>query len=484
MILATTFDQLAQLIEGQLSASNPDGHRFNVVIDASTISTDSRVLKPGQLFVALKGPQFDGAHFIDQAIELKALGAIVTQGSLTAELKRSADAHQFPVIEVGNTLTALTQLAELNRAKFTYPVVAVTGSSGKTSVKEMLSAVLGQKQLAFATPGNLNNAIGVPLSVLKLNQQHRIAVLELGASGIGEILHTVSLVRPDIGIITNAGTAHLGEFGGYNNIVSAKGEMIEGVTEGGVIILNYDDPAFEIWCERAAKRHIRIVSFSAKGNDCASIRAKNISTTAQGTVFDIELDSESGSIELDVAGYHNVENALAVTAAALKLGMKLDEVQQGLNGYQGVKGRLQRIECGNLSVIDDSYNANPESIKAALSVLSQCAGYRIAVLGDMAELGADAPELHHSVGQFAAEHSIDYVFSSGQFSTSVLQGVLDGAGCGEAFTTKTELIGALLPRLSEQASEGQVTVLVKGSRSSRMEDIVETITQRKASEAC
>ncbi len=443
----------------------------------SNVSTDTRTLAAGDLFVALSGENFDGNSFAEVAANKGATGALVSRFC-------SVD---LPQVRVPDTLKALGQLAVLNRSKFTGALVGITGSSGKTTVKEMTASILAQCGSVTYTKGNLNNHIGVPLTLLNIDKSHRYAVVEMGASAVGEIAYTSSLARPDVVIINNAGDAHLQGFGSRENIVIAKGEIISGLTDAGTAILNADDIAYEAWQKMASGK--QIISFGFKGQRKADVTATNIIVKESGTSFELKTKSGATEINLGVSGEHNVANALAAACAALALQIDLATIKKGLELFLSVKGRLHRQNLGSMIVIDDTYNANPASVKAGLAVLSAESGVKLAVLGDMAELGAECDALHESVGRFAAEQKIDYLFVVGAHALSVAKGFgVTGAGIGAGvYASKRELLTALAAKIKELAINSAGTkpvVYVKGSRSARMEEITQQLLQWSMEAAC
>ncbi|MBW7472916.1 UDP-N-acetylmuramoyl-tripeptide--D-alanyl-D-alanine ligase [Marinobacter sp. F4218] len=431
------------------------------------VSTDTRSLGHGQLFVALRGDNFDGHRFLQKAKECGAVAAIVDTEDAAVDL---------PQLVVADTVNALAQLAAGNRNESDARFVAVTGSSGKTTVREMTAAILARMGATLATQGNLNNHIGVPLTLFGLTPAHRFGAIELGASGLGEIAHTVAITRPEVVILTNAGSAHLEGFGSYENIVQAKGEIIDGVTEHGLVVLNRDDPAFEQWQARAG--HRTVVSVSRLGHPGADYRSEPIESDAPGQSFRVSgPDNWACTVRLGLEGEHNQTNAMLAIAAARHLGAGSDEITAGLAELAPVKGRLQTLELApDLTVIDDSYNANPASMKAALSVLARRRGERVAVFGAMAELGPEAPALHREVGEFARTENIDRLLTVGPGC----EGYADGFGAGaEAYQTHGEAVEAIV-----SASQSPRTVLVKGSRSSAMDRVVEGLKEKVNNSCC
>ncbi len=436
-------------------------------IEFTGVSTDTRSIGPGQLFVALRGENFDGHGFLQMARDCGAVAAVVDEADASVDL---------PQLVVSDTVNALAQLAGGNRNESNARLVAVTGSSGKTTVREMTAAILAQLGPTLATSGNLNNHIGVPLTLFGLAPEHRYGAIELGASGLGEIAHTVAITRPQVVMLTNAGSAHLEGFGSYENIVQAKGEIIEGVESGGLVVLNRDDPAFDQWQARAG--HRRVVSVSRQGSADADYGVKAVRSQTNGQSFQVVgPDGWSCTVDLALAGEHNQTNALLAVAAARELGADDQAVVAGLAALAPVKGRLQNIELApGLTVIDDSYNANPASMKAALSVLAKREGERIAVFGAMAELGPQAKALHREVGEFARTEQIERLLTVGPGC----EGYAEGFGAAtEVYQTHEDAVNAVI-----SAKQSPLTVLVKGSRSSAMDRVVEGIKDKVTNSCC
>lgn len=437
----------------------------DVVIEG--IGTDTRKLRPGDLFVALRGERFDGHRFLADASSAGAVAAVVDTADTGASL---------PQIVVDDTVQALADLARFNRDLSQARVVAITGSSGKTTLKEMLSAILSREGETLATQGNLNNHIGAPLTLFRLSPEHRFAVIELGASGLGEIAHTVAAARPDVAVITNAGDAHLEGFGSYGNIVQGKGEIIDGVGAGGTVVLNADDPAFVTWKARAGDR--RVISVSAAGAQadyrCCGFESDN----AGYTVRVATPDGRECRLTVALPGEHNICNALLAMAAASALGASEASVIEGLASVRPAAGRLERKPLNNrITLIDDSYNANPSSMKAAVKVLAGASSTRVALLGGMAELGRESTDMHREVGEYAQAMGIEHLLVVG--TTEDCQAL--AAGFGEqarCFDTHQQAVEWLLAEIG-----GHMTVLVKGSRSSAMDQAVKLL-QEKVNHSC
>ncbi|WP_339533698.1 UDP-N-acetylmuramoyl-tripeptide--D-alanyl-D-alanine ligase [Pseudomonas hunanensis] len=430
-----------------------NGQQIGADATFTGVSIDSRSVSAGQLFVALAGPRFDGHDYL---ADVKAKGAVA------ALIEHEVTGVDLPQLLVKDCRAALGQLGALNRAAFDKPVVAITGSSGKTTVKEMLASILRTGGLVHATRGNLNNDLGAPLTLLEIAPEHSAAVIELGASRIGEIRYTVGLTQPQVVIINNAGTAHVGEFGGPDKIVEAKGEILEGLGEGGIAILNLDDKAFDIWKARAGAH--KVVSF-ARSNPKADFHASDIGRDARGCPsFTLHGASETVAVQLNVLGEHNVSNALAAAAAAHAVGLSLSGIAAGLAAVQPVKGRtVAQIAPNGVRVIDDSYNANPTSMCAAIDILAGFSGRTVLVLGDIGELGQWAEEGHRQVGDYA-RGKVDALYAVGSNMTHAVKAF--GAN-GRHFATQAELIDAVS---AEKASD--TTILIKGSRSAAMENVV------------
>jgi UDP-N-acetylmuramoyl-tripeptide--D-alanyl-D-alanine ligase len=441
-----------------LRVSEPEGAPAVV---CEGVSTDTRDIREGDLFVALRGERFDGHKFVSQAKHSGAVAAVVDVAVADAGI---------PQLVVEDTVEALAALAAAQRDESRARFVAVTGSSGKTTVREMTAAILEAGGPVLVTRGNLNNHIGVPLTLFRLTPEHRFGVIELGASGVGEIAHTVAITRPHVAILTNAGQAHLEGFGGYDKVVQAKGEIIDGVVPGGVVVLNRDDPAFEIWRDRAGTR--RVVAVSASGHPEADYRYRQLQVQPDGQTFMAEgpLGWEQ-KVHLGLYGEHNAGNALLAIAAARELGAGDDAVSRGLASLEPVKGRLQVIHLSErVRLVDDSYNANPASMRAALKFLGSLPGYRIAVLGAMAELGSEADGLHREIGEFARRQGIDRLLAVGPEGNAYLQGF--GKGC-DVCASHEEAVSRL-----RAVTDAPLSVLVKGSRSSAMDQVVEGLKEK------
>ena len=455
MLKPLFLSQVAQTLNARLCGAD-------VSFDA--VSTDSRRIEPGQLFIALTGPNFDGHNY---------LAEVGAKGAVAALVEREVAGAPLPQLVVADSRVALGQLGALNRAAFTRPVAAVTGSSGKTTVKEMLASVLraGFNGPVLATRGNLNNDLGAPLTLLELGAADVAAVIELGANHIGEIAYTVGLTQPDVAIINNAGLAHVGEFGGPEKIVEAKGEILEGLSEQGVAVLNLDDKAFSVWRSRARGR--RVLSFAVK-DVRADFYTIDMWRDARGCAgFALAGRAGEARIQLNLLGEHSIANALATTAAAYALGVSLAAIKQGLEALQPVKGRaVASLAANGLRVIDDSYNANPLSMCAAVDILAGFSGRTVLVLGDMGELGQWAESGHREVGAYAAG-KVDAFYAVGPLMAHAVAAFGNNA---QHFADQASLIAAL------RGEAADTTVLIKGSRSAAMENIVDALLSRVSGE--
>jgi UDP-N-acetylmuramoyl-tripeptide--D-alanyl-D-alanine ligase len=426
----------------------------------SGISTDSRRIGAGELFVALKGENFDGHDYAQAAVRAGAAAVLVA---------RALPDLTIPQLVVADPLIALGQLARAWRQRSSARAVAITGSNGKTTVKEMLAAILrahADQASVLATEGNLNNAIGLPMMLLRLTAQHRYAVLEMGMNHRGEIDYLTRIARPDVALVNNAQRAHIGELGSQQAIAEAKGEIFAGLHEQGIAVINADDRYADYWYGLNARRPVLTFGLSER----AAVRA-----TQNGT---LTLQTPAGllQVNLKVPGDHNARNAAAATAAALALGIPPPAIVAGLNGFEGVKGRLQlRPGARGSTLIDDTYNANPDSTKAAIRVLAAHPGRRFLVLGDMGELGAFAREAHAEVGTCARNSQIDQLFALGKYAQETAAAFGDD---GMHFNDLEPLVAALLRELDDD-----VTVLVKGSRFMRMERVIERLAAQGGTRA-
>ncbi len=441
-----TLAQCARRLGAKLVATNPAARFVGV-------STDSRKIAPGQLFVAMKGPSFDGHDYVSQ---------IHANGAAAALVSKPVDSS-VPQMIVGDTMWAYGHLAQFWRSQFRLPVLALTGSNGKTTVKEMLRAIMvahyGDADSVLATEGNLNNNIGLPQMMLRLASTHRAAVLEMGMNHLREIDYLTRLAVPDVAIINMAGTAHIGELGSREAIAEAKGEIYAGLRDEGVACINIDDRFANYWKTLVGSR--RVVAFgTAEGAEVRGvIRDSNLT---------LSIDGKSAAITLNVVGEHNLRNAIAAAAGAHAIGVSLNTIASGLAGFHGVDGRLRTYAGHNsATIIDDTYNANPDSMRAAIAVLAGHTGKRLLVLGDMGELGSDAPAMHAEIGAAARAANIDGLYVLGDLAREYITGFGTGGANSLHATSADALINAIKAQLSPDT-----VVLVKGSRFMRMERVV------------
>jgi UDP-N-acetylmuramoyl-tripeptide--D-alanyl-D-alanine ligase len=444
--------ELAKVVGGELFGADV---RFN------SVGTDSRKIEAGQLFVALKGEKFDGNQYAIQALNDGAAAVLVSDKQLSA----------IPRVVVADTRLALGQLAAYWRQKLPAKLVAVTGSNGKTTTKEMLTAILvaatGDSERVHSTYGNLNNDVGLPLTLLKAKEKHGYIVAEMGMNHLGEIDYLTHIAKPDVAVINNAGIAHIGELGSRENIAKAKGEIFAGLGAHGIAVINADDAFFDYWKTLNVGR--KVIGFSLQN-------ASDV--TASYDEFEghlaVKLQTPKGAfdVNLNVMGQHNVYNALAASAAAIALDIPHQKIAQGLSEFAGVYGRLQRKTGFNgATLIDDTYNANPDSMKAAIGVINQLKTPNVFIMGDMGELGADAIDMHKEIGRYAKEHGVQLLLAYGELSQYAVQAF--GAGAKHY-----QEMDALIEDAKKQMKK-ELVVLVKGSRFMRMERFVEALEEHK-----
>ena len=460
-----TMQKAAQVLHGEWRGQDV---RFTAV------SADSRTVGCGDLFVALIGEKFDGHDFI---AEVKKKGAAAAMVCL--ESAAESQASGIPLILVKDTRLGLGQLAAHWRSCFSIPVVAVTGSNGKTTVKEMIASILrraveaaggadgsggsGGSDRVLATEGNLNNDIGVPLMLLRLRERHVYAVIEMGMNHAGEIAYLTRLTKPGVALITNAGAAHVEGLGSLQAVACAKGEIFEGLDQHGIAVINADDPNAPLWRKLAGNR--KVVDFGLGGEPKVSARYQS---DFLGSGMTLILPDGVEEVELQVPGEHNVRNALAAAAVAVAMGIDTKAIASGLSEFRGVKGRLQKKRgLHDATLIDDSYNANPESVRAALAVLAKAPGKKILVLGDMGELGDSARDFHERIGEEARLAGVDRLFALGELSAYAVAKFGPGA-------RHFDKIEGLLAEVRSQLAV-DVTFLIKGSRFMQMERVVKHI---------
>ncbi|MFZ3192453.1 MAG: UDP-N-acetylmuramoyl-tripeptide--D-alanyl-D-alanine ligase [Moraxellaceae bacterium] len=456
-----TFERLAQATAGQwLTAVEP-------TLWLGQIVTDTRKIQAGDVFLALKGERFDAHDFIAQAAAAGAAAVIVSRPLADVSI---------PQLLVDDTRLALGRLGQAQRALFAaLQVVALTGSSGKTTVKQMLGSILSLTAPTLMTRGNLNNDLGVPMMLLELTEQHQYAVMELGANHVGEIAYTTRLVQPKVAGILNIGTAHMGEFGGREGIARAKSEIFLGLAKHGIAVLPMQDDFVDVLNAAAARATSTVIRFGDGGEVCAV----DVSSQPEYSEFELVTPAGQALVRLPFAGRHNVDNALAAAAFATALNIPLAQIAQGLAQATNVKGRLAFSKRADLTVIDDTYNANPHSVRAAAQVLCTQAARRVLVLGDIGELGDAAVIEHAQLGHDLAQLPIDALLAVGQYAPATIGAAQ--ATCAalyaHAYTDKASLLAELQAWIAAQ--DAAVCVLVKGSRSATMETLCEALLETR-----
>jgi UDP-N-acetylmuramoyl-tripeptide--D-alanyl-D-alanine ligase len=421
------------------------------------LTTDSRQLQAGEVFLALRGDRFDGHDFLASAAHQGAIALVTEQSDRDLDL---------PQLVVNDSLKALGQIAALNRAAFKGPLVALTGSSGKTTVKTMIAQILKECGETLATRGNLNNHIGVPLTLLQLEAKHEYAVIEMGASGPGEIAYLCSLAKPQVVLVNNVMTAHLKGFGSLEGVARAKGEIYECLPENGTAVVNLDEPFAAQWLARLTNKNVLAVSLDNPSR--AQVSARNAQFFADRVTFDLQILGETWPVTLQVPGEHSLRNALAAAACAWAAGARGEQIVRGLSSFTAVAGRMNRQRgLGGALIIDDSYNANPGSVRAAIDVLVAQGPGAALVLGDMGELGEDAEVLHAELGRYARQKGLPRLYTLGQLTRHTSEAFGESA---RHFTNAEELI----EQLKNEAAADRC-FLIKGSRSARMELVVRAL---------
>ncbi|HSC68874.1 MAG TPA: UDP-N-acetylmuramoyl-tripeptide--D-alanyl-D-alanine ligase [Cellvibrio sp.] len=421
-------------------------------VEFTRVNTDSRTLAEGELFIALRGERFDAHDFIADAVAKKPCALVV---------ERFFPDIQLPQLVVSDSLLALGQIAALNRSLFLRPVIAITGSSGKTTVKTLVAGILAECGATLATKGNFNNHIGVPLTLLQLEAHHEFAVIEMGASGPGEIEYLCSLAKPQITMVNNVMAAHIQGFGSLQGVARAKGEIYAALPTTGVAVVNIDDRFAPDWLAGLGNRRVIRVAFTNRDADCF---AQDIEPAAHSLEFTISLNGAATQVSLNAQGDHNVRNVLMAAACASSVGANLQQIKQGLANFSPVSGRMSRhTGINSAQIIDDSYNANPGSVRAAIDVLAQkkCG---ILVLGDLGELGPEAPRLHTELGEYARAKKIANLFTVGKLSENASRAF--GANALH-FVDQAALVEHL-----KKIANKDTTLLIKGSRSAAMDLVV------------
>ncbi len=456
------------------AAAALQARQTGVDVRFSAVSTDTRTIAPGDLFIALKGENFDGSKFVAEALKAGAVAAVVNAAS-REQLAQSLN-PESSILYVEDTRIALGQLAAHWRKQFDIPLIAITGSNGKTTVKEMLAAILreatGSEDSVLATKGNFNNDIGMPLTLLKLRATHRYAVIEMGMNHPNEIDYLTRIACPDVALVNNATGAHLQGLGSVEGVARAKGEIFAGLKSDGTAVINADDVHAALWRNLAGQ--YRLMDFALEHS--AAVRG---TWSVQGYGGALQARTPAGELKLvlQVPGEHNARNALAAATAALAVQVPLPTIVSALEGFGGVAGRLQRKQAlHGATLIDDTYNANPASMHAALEVLAQAQGKRIFVLGDMGELGDDAAQFHREIGIAARELGIERLCALGTLSAEAVREF----GAGAQHFADIDALNAAL----EKELDAQTTVLVKGSRFMKMERVVQFCAQDKEKACC
>jgi len=450
MIRPLTLQQLQQRFGGDL---------VNGSVEFGHVCTDTRALDPRAVFVALKGDNFDAHDFVGE-LDGKVLGLVV---------EREVPGCALPQWRVADTTAALGQIGLLCREQFDGRVIAITGSCGKTTVKEMLAAIFAQHHTPCVTRGNLNNHIGVPMTLFGLSAAHDVLILEMGASGPDEIGYLCSIGKPQVSAVNNVMPAHVEGFGSVDAIAAAKGQIYTGLQVGGTAVINADDNYADYWREQMPDG---IATLEVGLGHNRAIYADNVALDARGcAAFDLMIEGVAHPVQLQLLGEHNVHNALVAAGCAFAAGVAAAEIASGLGAATAVQGRMQ-VHSGRAgaTVIDDSYNANPGSVAAAIDMLAQRPGRKILVLGDMAELGADAEAMHRQIGELARTRGLDALYTLGPLGSAASVAFTGGHNAQNNFREREPLIAALAHELSNDT-----TVLVKGSRSARMELVVQAL---------
>ncbi len=439
----------------------------SVDVRVDRVHTDSRSLRAGDLFVALRGEKFDGSQFIAQA---KAQGAVAVLCEPQGEAL--AVAHGLSALVVPDARLALGELAAGWRAQFDLPLIAITGSNGKTTVTQMVAAILraNAPEHSLSTQGNLNNDIGVPLTLLHLRAHHRIAVVELGMNHPGEIAYLARIAKPTVALVNNAQREHQEYMGTVEAVAYENGAVLQALPADGVAVYPADETYTSVWAQLAAPRACRTFALQD-----ADVSAAVVLWTAGAWQFTLKTFAGTAPVRLHIAGRHNVKNALAAAACAMSAGVELATVVQGLQAFEPVKGRsralLLNMNGQALSLVDDTYNANPDSVRAAIDVLAELPGPRLMVLGDMGEVGDQGPQFHAEVGAYAAERGIEALYTLGDLCADAAKAY----GAARHFENMSALRDAVLAQVMDFQS-----IVVKGSRFMKMEQVVEALVQHAA----
>ncbi|ODN43057.1 UDP-N-acetylmuramoyl-tripeptide--D-alanyl-D-alanine ligase [Piscirickettsia litoralis] len=454
-----TLQQLAYAIDAEYIG--PD-------VAVQTISHDTRTLMKGDTYIALKGERLDGHDFIDEAVAQGAAAVIVSEKTVNINI---------PHMKVKDTTIALGQMAKVWREQFDLKIAAITGSAGKTTTRNILHAILQGAAQTLLPTKNYNNHWGVPLTLMRLRSDDDYAVLELGANHAGEIAYTVGLTQPDVAVLTNAGASHLEGFGSIDGVARAKAEIFQGLkAKKGTAVLNKDDKFYAFWQQQLESECVNYLSFGL--DESADIYATDIQMTGEGSSFTLHIFSECFAVILPLLGVHNVKNALAAVTAAVALKINYKHIINGLAQVKPEPGRLSLMPTvAGVRLIDDTYNASVNAVLSALEVLAAFSGQRIAVLGDMGELGADEISYHRQVGQAARELGIEQLYTVGEKMHYAAQAF--GVN-SRHFANKNDLVDVL----KESVGESPVTMLVKGARAMQMESIVKALQQHNEDVLC
>lgn len=447
------------MMNGLLSqvARDVQGRMIGTDVTVDGVSTDTRAIAQGTLFVALAGERFDAHDFLEQAVAAGAAALLVADATRVPT--------GVPAVVVDDTRLALGRLAAAWRARFTLPVIAVTGSNGKTTTKEMIAAILKAAYGAavLSTRGNLNNDIGLPLTLLGLSPAHQAAVIEMGMNRPGEIAYLAPLGAPTVALVTNAQRAHLEGMGDLDEVAREKGSIFSGLPADGVAVINADDAYADAWRGMAAGRPVRTFAIDHAADVRATVRQHGLEMA-----LDLQAPEGEAAIVLRVPGRHNARNAVAAAAACLAAGVPLTAVVAGLEGFAGVKGRLQRrVGKSGAEILDDTYNANPDSVRAGIDVLATTIGRKILVLGDMGEIGEASGQYHDEIGGYAKSQGVDLLFALGEATKAAVRNFGEGA---RHFCHVDKLIAAL-----DKEAGPETTVLVKGSRFMKMERVADAL---------
>ncbi len=469
------------MMDTATAARAVSGHLVGAPVVFTRVTTDTRSIAPGDLFVALRGERFDGHDFVAQAFAGGAAAALVARDR--------AAGLEGKLIEVDEPLVALGTLAAHWRSRFDIPVAVVVGSNGKTTTKEMIASVFraGAGAAAVAvTPGNFNNAIGLPLAVLGLRETQRLAVFEIGMNHRGETRELAAIAQPTICVVTNAQREHQEFMRSVDEVAAEHADAVRALPAGGTAVVNADDPHAQVWRDAATDVGASVVDFALEG--AAAVKAR-CSAHGDGSLLEIETPAGSARVLLHVPGRHMASNALAAVATGLAAGLPLPAIAEGLEAFRPVAGRLvARAGIGGSTVIDDSYNANPDSMRAAIDVLASRPGTRWLVMGDMGEVGDQGPEFHREIGAYARAAGVDRLIACGPLAAEAVHAFGAGAthhpssvevaaGIADAVASEGSKAGA--GRVADEVggtAQANVTVLVKGSRFMRMEKVVAVLT--------